>query len=60
VADPWLSAPPKVARPTILTATRSAVRTAVVSPTASWPSSAAALSMTTSPGAAGARPSARS
>ena len=55
-----VGAPPKVARPTILTSTRSGDRTTVVSPTASSPSSAAALSMTTSPGAAGARPSARS
>ena len=44
----------------MVTGIGSGVRTVVVSPTARSPDSAAALSMTTSPSASGARPSARS
>jgi hypothetical protein len=58
VVGPALSAPAKVARPTTVTSTGWGTRMVVVSPMARWPSSAAPLSMTASPGAAGARPEA--
>lgn len=58
VTWPMPSSPPKVARPTTVTPTGSGVRSTVRSPTFRPPLSAAPRLITTSPDAAGTRPSA--